>query len=158
MELPRQKAREIQFLLLFCFDHSHSDEKDIIPLIGKELKVAKSHILKNLERVHSIQEKAEELDDLLKKEITSYEFTRVHAVERILLRLGAYELFFSDEIPPKVAIAEAIRLSKKFGTPASASFVNAVLDHLYKVEMGKQGNIQEVEEAIDAYNDEETPL
>ena len=62
----------------------------------------------------------------------SYDLDRIHSVERNVLRLGIYELFYETEIPPKVAIAESIRLSKKFGTPESVSYVNAIIDNLYK--------------------------
>jgi N utilization substance protein B len=48
------------------------------------------------------------------------------------LRLGIFEIFFDSEIPAKVAIAEAIRLCRKFGTPESSQFVNAILDGVYK--------------------------
>ena len=67
-----------------------------------------------------------------------YDIDRIHSVERNVLRLGIYELFFDPEIPPKVAIAEAIRMSKKFGTPESVSYVNAIMDNIYKRKQGTQ--------------------
>jgi N utilization substance protein B len=53
-------------------------------------------------------------------------------VERNLLRLGAYEIYFSKSVPPKVAISEAVRLARKFASSESANFINAILDALYK--------------------------
>ncbi len=61
-----------------------------------------------------------------------YEFDRIPHVERAVLRLGIYELYFSNEVPPKVAISEAVRLAKKFATIESSRFINGILDALYK--------------------------
>ena len=58
--------------------------------------------------------------------------------------MGVFELLFDPLIPPKVAIAEAIRLSRKFNTPESASFVNALLDHLYQESLGEHGDKQKL--------------
>jgi N utilization substance protein B len=60
-----------------------------------------------------------------------YELNRIPRVERNLLRLGAYEICYSD-VPPKVAINEAVRLTKKFATDESGNFINAILDAIFK--------------------------
>ncbi len=55
---------------------------------------------------------------------------RMALVDRNILRLGAYELLYRDDIPPHVAINEAVDLAKKYGTLESGAFVNGVLDGL----------------------------
>ena len=62
---------------------------------------------------------------------------------------------FDDQIPPKVAIAEAIRLSRKFNTPESASFVNALLDHLYQTSQGGQVDSQQLTQKFQALTQSE---
>ena len=52
------------------------------------------------------------------------------AVDRAILRLGAHELLHRPELPPKVAIDEAIRIAKKFSTAESGAFVNGILDRV----------------------------
>jgi N utilization substance protein B len=52
-------------------------------------------------------------------------------VDRNILRIGVYELKFCDDIPPKVAINEAIEIAKTFGGPSSGKFVNGVLGSMY---------------------------
>ena len=59
-------------------------------------------------------------------------------VDRNILRIGIYELSFNEEIPPKVAINEAIELGKTFGGPASGKFINGVLGTIYKKEIEKK--------------------
>ncbi len=64
-------------------------------------------------------------------------------IDRNILRLGAYELCFCPDVPPKVAINEAIELAKVFGSDDSPGFVNGVLDgiknSLEKERMGQDG-------------------
>ncbi len=76
--------------------------------------------------------KLEEIDALITRFSLSYQFDRIARVEKNVLRLGVYELCFSESMPPKVAIAEAIRLTRKFSTAESSSFVNAVLDAVFQ--------------------------
>lgn len=137
MALPPQKFREMVFQLLYSDDIGFSEEKDIIEMIMNELKVTKKSALIGQERVIKIRQYLQKLDELIAKIVVSYEFERIQTVERNILRLGAYELLFDDEVPPIVAIAEAVRLAKKFGTPESAGFINAVLDSMYKTSKGE---------------------
>jgi N utilization substance protein B len=68
------------------------------------------------------------LDAKISAASKEYQFDRISSVEKNALRLGAFEMLCDDEVPPKVAIAEAIRLCRKFATAESAQFVNAILD------------------------------
>jgi transcription antitermination protein NusB len=67
-----------------------------------------------------------------------------------VLRLALYEMLHDDQIPPKVAIAEAIRLSRKFSTPESSSFINAILDAIYKSSQGEQANVKQMSASVEA--------
>lgn len=134
MALAQQKFREIVFQLLYSSDFVQSDGELMLDLIMNELEVSKKNVRTAQERVEKIREKLPEIDALIASVATSYDFDRIQSVIRNILRLGVYELQFDPEIPPKVAIAEAMRLSKKFSTPESASFVNAILDKLQKKE------------------------
>ena len=62
--------------------------------------------------------------------MTNWELGRIAAIERNVLRLGAYELKCEDATPPAVIIDEAIEISKRYGEADSSSFVNGVLDAL----------------------------
>jgi N utilization substance protein B len=57
---------------------------------------------------------------------------RLAVVDRNILRIGAAELLFSDDVPPRVAIQEALRLAERFSTQQSARFVTGVLDALMR--------------------------
>jgi transcription antitermination protein NusB len=73
-----------------------------------------------------------EIDAALQKALQNWRLDRLAAIDRAVLRIGAAELLFDRDIPPKVAIQEAIRLAESYGGDESPRFVNGVLDALYK--------------------------
>ncbi|MDQ3674968.1 MAG: transcription antitermination factor NusB [Gemmatimonadota bacterium] len=77
--------------------------------------------------VRAVTSGGDALDSRLADLTTNWRLERLGAVERSVLRIGAAELM-TGETPPRVAIQEAVRLAERFGTAASAKFVNGVLD------------------------------
>ncbi len=88
--------------------------------------------------VEGVLKNREKIDKFIEKCAPEWPLEQVTAVDRNILRLGIYELMFGnyDEVPPKVAINEAIELAKTFGGESSARFVNGVLGTIYR-EMGE---------------------
>ena len=131
MALPQQKFREIVFQILFSalFEPEGTDETAL--MLMDELKVTKRAVVEARERAFSVLAKLEEIDEKIKAKSHEYQFERISSAEKCALRLGLFELLYDPSLPPKVAIAEAIRLTRKFGTPESAHFVNAILDAIY---------------------------
>lgn len=84
--------------------------------------------------------KRKELDNIIEKAAPDWPIDKISVIDRNILRLGLYELLFSDrkEVPAKVAINEAIELAKNFGGDTSGRFVNGVLGAIYK-EIGEPG-------------------
>lgn len=78
------------------------------------------------------------IDEMIEKCAPEWPISQITAVDRNILRLGIYELIFGsyEEVPPKVAINEAIELAKTFGGESSARFINGVLGTIYR-EMGE---------------------
>lgn len=74
----------------------------------------------------------EQIDEALRGALDNWSLDRVSRIDRAVLRIGAVELLERDDIPPKVAIQEAIRLAEAYGGNESPRFVNGVLDALYK--------------------------
>ena len=73
-------------------------------------------------------------DELIADSTIRWQFSRISPVDKSILRLAVYQLRFCPDIPPKVAINEAIELAKKFSTDKSGPFVNGVLDAILKKE------------------------
>ncbi len=80
------------------------------------------------------------IDEIIQKAAPQWPLEKINAVDRNILRMGLAELLFGDraEVPPKVAINEAIELAKSFGGESSGRFVNGVLGAVYK-EIGEPG-------------------
>jgi N utilization substance protein B len=70
------------------------------------------------------------VDEKISRYTANYELKRISAVDRNILRLAVYEMLFSEDVPPVVAINEAIDIAKKFSTEESGKFVNGVLDRV----------------------------
>lgn len=70
------------------------------------------------------------VDEIIRANAKNYELHRISAVDRNVLRVAIYELQFSPDTPPVVAINEAIEIAKKYSTEESGRFVNGVLDQI----------------------------
>lgn len=127
--LPPQKIREIVFQLLYSADFG-SDEA-VEEMVMQTLSVTKRSVRIAQEVANKIRDKLCEIDPLIVEHSKSYDWDRIPRVEKTILRLGIYELT-AKEVPGKVAIAEAIRLARKFATKEAANFINAILDTIYK--------------------------
>lgn len=155
MALSPQKFREIVFQLLYSQDMGHPHDDAMVELIMTELSITKKNVKLAHDKVRDIRQKLEEIDPMIASVSTSYTFERIQSVTKNILRLGVYELFFEKKVPPKVVIAEAIRLSRKFSSPESASFANALLDHLYQQSQGVQVDSKVLEKQGKSFMDDE---
>lgn len=84
-----------------------------------------------IETAKGVIKKIEDIDKVIAEYAPNWPIEKITPVDRNILRLGVYELRFSNDIPPKVAINEAIELAKAFGGGASGRFVNGVLGSVY---------------------------
>ena len=81
-----------------------------------------------------VREHLSEIDGILTKAAPEWPLTKVALIDRNILRIGLYELLYADhhEVPPKVAINEAIEIAKSYGGPNAGRFVNGVLGTVYR--------------------------
>lgn len=144
MSFPPQKFRELVLQILYSKNIETISNDALILLLMEELKISKKNVKEAEEKALKVQISTPEIDAIISDISTSYDFSRIHKVTLSILRLAIYELLFEKTVPPKVVIAEAIRLSRKFNTPESAGFVNALLDHLYRKSLGEKTNAQDL--------------
>ncbi|KXJ97903.1 MAG: hypothetical protein UZ19_OD1000967 [Parcubacteria bacterium OLB19] len=139
----RHLSRSIVLQSLFEWDLNAIDKKEVVGILDRNIeefapnKTDRPFMEKLLTGVLS---KQPELDLVISKAAPEWPIERISPVDRNILRLGLYELLFSErsEVPAKVAINEAIELSKQFGSENSSRFINGVLGAVYK-EMGEPG-------------------
>ena len=96
------------------------------------------------------------IDSIIQEAAPAWPIDQITAIDRAVLRLGLYELLFGsrDEVPPKVAINEAIELAKAFGGDSSGKFVNGVLGTVYR-EIGEPGKEYPTREELAKQKEEE---
>lgn len=79
------------------------------------------------ELVKGVDKRTAELDDVIRPLAPEWPIEQIARIDRIVLRIGTYELMFEADVPPKVVINEAVELAKAFGGENSSKFVNGVL-------------------------------
>jgi N utilization substance protein B len=72
------------------------------------------------------------VDDMIRRHLKNWDFSRLNRVDLAILRMSAYTLMYQGEIPPTVVIDEAIGISKEYGADDSFRFINGVLDSIRK--------------------------
>ena len=84
--------------------------------------------------IDGVVEKLPNIDEIIEKAAPEWPISQINIVDRNVLRIGIFELLFGnkEEVPPKVAINEAIELAKNFGGESSGKFINGVLGTIYK--------------------------
>jgi transcription antitermination protein NusB len=128
----RREGREAAVQLLFHWDlnvHEALEEADLDGFW--QLRTANQATKEFATRVASgvIAEQGI-IDEKISRYTANYELKRISAVDRNILRVAIYEMLFCNDVPPIVAINEAIDIAKKFGTEESGKFVNGVLDRV----------------------------
>ena len=82
--------------------------------------------------VHGVSEKQDELDNIIQPVAPDWPLAQIARIDRNILRMGVYELYFSKSVPEKVVINEAVELAKSFGADNSSKFINGVLGTVLK--------------------------
>lgn len=132
--MSRRKAREYALQMLFQLDFTGSDLTD---KAWKEFFAGTDEDDETTEFAYSLvtgtRKHIASLDKIITKAAENWSINRMAVVDRNILRAAAYELFYRDDIPHAVTINEAIDISKKYSAGDSSSFINGILDKIYKL-------------------------
>lgn len=139
----RHLARSVVLQTLFEWDSMQlpdADTADILLRNADEFGGSDTDQPFMQELLRGVLSKRADLDLIITKAAPDWPLERIAPIDRNILRIGLYELLFADrsQVPPKVAINEAIELAKVFGGESSGRFVNGVLGAVYK-EIGEPG-------------------
>jgi transcription antitermination factor NusB len=126
----RRRAREEALKIMYQYEMRGEDESGVINRYWSHNDVPDDVKLFATELVEGTLQHIKDIDLEIKKYSKNWSLERIGTVERSILRLAIYELLYRDDIPPKVAINEAIEIEKKFGSDESAPFVNGILDKI----------------------------
>lgn len=137
----RHLSRTIAMQCLYEWDFKNDDKSKIEEIMINSIEefgpnVKDDSFIRRL--VTGVLDKQAVIDPIIEKCAPEWPLEQITIVDRNILRLGIFELMFGkyDEVPPKVAINEAIELAKTYGGESSGRFVNGVLGTVYR-EMGE---------------------
>lgn len=135
--VPRRVSRNLAFQVLYGQEFLHSTTREELsrafraaPRQDEQEETEASGFAWEL--VEGVWSKTSELDDLIRRYARNWRLERVGRVELTLMRLALYEMLFRPDVPPKVAMNEALELNRQYGEEKSRAFVNGVLDAVAK--------------------------
>ena len=139
----RHLSRSIVLQTLFEWDFNKSENFDVQKTLARNLKEFAPGLEDDafvFTLINEVLKKCKVIDEIIEKAAPDWPLEKISIVDRNILRIGLTELLFGDrsQVPPKVAINEAIELAKTFGGENSGKFVNGVLGAVYK-EIGEPG-------------------
>ena len=128
---PRRKAREATMQALYALEINNGYPQDVLELCDDSFNNSENDTYTR-ELFNCVIEKQSWADDLISQCLENWEFGRVAILDKILLRMGVSEIYHIDDVPPKVSISEMVEIAKIYSTEESSSFVNGILDTIYK--------------------------
>ncbi|MFH1656809.1 MAG: transcription antitermination factor NusB [Candidatus Nealsonbacteria bacterium] len=133
----RHLSRSIAMQSLYEWDFLGKKSKDLEGIVEKNIKEFGPGLESETfvwQIVNGVVSKLSDIDKIIEKAAPEWPIEQITIVDRNVLRIGLYELLYESkkEVPPKVAINEAIELAKTFGGESSGKFINGVLGTVYK--------------------------
>ena len=124
----RRRAREVALQVLYQREFNRVEVQEVLKLFWNNFEVLKGAMDFSERLVKGVEQHREDLDQIIERYASHWKVDRMTHVDRSILRIATYELLYCDDIPPKVAINEAIDIGKKYGSEDSGAFINGVLD------------------------------
>ena len=128
--INRRKARELALQALFYIDISQNDSKEAVKLFCENFVTSKKDLSFFFRLVNGVVKARPEIDSVVERFSSNWKISRMAIVDKNIIRIAVYEMFFCSDIPSKVSINEAIDIGKKFGTEESGAFINGILDSI----------------------------
>lgn len=136
--VDRTRARSWALQVLYRWEASGTDRplSDALDDVLRTRVVAERRIPLVREHVERVADHLPEVDRALEASLDNWRLDRLSRVDRSVLRLAGAELLFSEDVPPRVALQEGIRLAGQYGGDESSRFVNGVLDSVLRRSQG----------------------
>jgi len=130
----RHHAREVTLQILYLWEIGGTDPANAVSAFfaGHEPDAEEAVKAYAATIVPQVVEAVPRLDQLISQHAKNWRIERMSIIDRLILRLGTWELLHERDTPPAVILNEAIELARTFGTDDSVKFVNGVLDGIRK--------------------------
>jgi len=128
--IKRRKSRESALQVLYQWDLTQQDAQRGLAHFEEHFSFRKEKDGFFERIVQGVLEHCHEIDRLIEQYSENWRLDRISPIDRTILRIAIFELLYCEEIPPKVALNEAVDLGKRFGSENSGSFINGILDRI----------------------------
>ncbi len=132
--MNRKKSREYLLQLVYQMGIIGDNAQDVFDMFMEDEEISKNNL--DLEYIKTslvgIAENKEVIEEKISAQLVNWKINRIAKVNLAILKVAVYEMMHKEDIPAKVSINEAIELCKKFSEEKSISFINGVLDKIYK--------------------------
>ncbi len=136
----RTRGREVALQVLYLLEQNASvDTHHVEQFLARRLRDPKL-IAFTRSIVDGVREHLKHLDALISEVAENWRIDRMAAIDRNILRVGAFEMLYCPDVPAKVAINEALELAKRYSTAQSSRFVNGILDRLQSAKPESPGD------------------
>ena len=141
MTSPRRQAREAALQILYLWEVGRMDTSDAVETFFREHQrdAADAVVAFATTLVNGTVAEVAELDALIEQHSQHWRLERMAVIDRLVLRLAAWELRHQTDTPPAVVMNEALELARRFSTEESVRFVNGVLDGIRKTIGARDG-------------------
>jgi transcription antitermination factor NusB len=137
----RTLAREHALKILYQFDITKRPMEAVVESYWKAEETKDQEIITYANLLaQGVSVHIKDIDQKISDYATNWQIKRMAIIDRNVMRIGLYELQHTTDIPPKVAINEAVELAKKYGDLESSKFVNGILDKIHKKEIVEPQN------------------
>ena len=137
----RTLAREHALKILYQFDITKRPMEAVVESYWKAEETKDHEIITYANLLaQGVNGHIKDIDQKISDYATNWQIKRMAIIDRNVMRIGLYELQHTVDIPPKVAINEAVELAKKYGDLESSKFVNGILDKIHKKEIVEPQN------------------
>jgi transcription antitermination factor NusB len=135
--MKRQEQRERILQLLYAWEYNREGDGKIEDMI---FPFRPQHKITDFmqKMIDGIVANEPFLDEIINKYAVNWEAGKLYLIDKLILRIAIFEMFFVPETPRKVIINEALELAKGFSSEKSCSFINGILDQIYSREMGRK--------------------
>lgn len=129
-KLSREKAMELIFSTMLTKESYNEAMETFVENYEGNIKEVDLEYIKKV--LKGVEENKDSIDNLIKENLQKWKIERISKVNLAILRLAVYEMNYVNDVPEKVAINEALEITKKYSDEKSVSFVNGILDKIYK--------------------------
>jgi N utilization substance protein B len=128
----KRQARESALQILFQLEFNENQAETILSQYWEDKKVSPEVVESTTRIVRGVVDHIDEIDSIIQGVSENWRLSRMVLIDRNILRIAVFELFFGEKLAPAIIMNEAIEVAKKYSGEQSATFINGILDALNK--------------------------